>query len=242
MAYADTAKVEAHIADLLNAQGGVWNGSIIDARRGNVIDSIRQARIESGMEILRAIARNPQHGYYGPLSVLTTVAHNAFLPVHDGEPGVPLIVPYSGAAAREGRPRSPDQIDSYRNDLSASPIYSGALDGAQVAHNQADADGRPSPVSCLYSLVNGRFKFTGHTAQIPLVQLTRAMADTAVPETYEPTLVKLSIPRLTKEGDNLAEISERFRAWGQEDLLQIEGGAMKIRPVPNVVLAQRAGV
>jgi hypothetical protein len=88
--------------------------------------------------------------------------------------------------------------------------------------------------------VNGRFKFTGLSAQIPLVQVTRTMADVAVPENYEPTLTKLSIPKLLKEGTKLNAFAESFRAWGQEDLLQIEGGILKVRNVPAVVMAQKA--
>jgi hypothetical protein len=238
MPYANSTRVENHIADVVNAQGGVWGGAIIDGRFGSTIDAIRQARIESGMEILRAISRNPMHGYYGSYTVLITVAHNAFLPDHDGEPGIPIIVPYAGAAAREGRPKSPDKIDSYRNDSASSPAYTGSASGAAVGHDQGYM-GRPSPVSCFYSIVNQRFKFTGYSAQIPLVQLTRTMADASVPESYEPTLVKLAIPKLVKEGSNLSLYAGEYRALGQEDLVQIEGGVLKVRAVPNVAASQK---
>lgn len=237
MPFADPTRVANHIKDILNATTAGWGGAINDARRSD--GAISQARIDSGMEILRAIAGNPQHGDFGSIATLIAVNHNQFLPAHDGEPGIPQIVPFAGADPREGIPADPDEIDSYRGDLTASPIYSGALDGQSVAHDAA-AVGRISPTSCRYSMVNGYFKFTGLSAQVPLIQLTRAMADTGVPENYEPTIVKLSIPKLVKEGDNLAQYASQYAADGKQDLIEITGGAMRVRPLPNIVIGQKA--
>jgi hypothetical protein len=243
MGFCDPVKVENHIIDIINAAPAGYGTAITDDRRrphpttGD--NAITQARIESGMEILRAIASNPQHGWFGSLCTLVAVAHDAFIPAHDGEVGIPRIVPYSGATAREGIPADPDEIDSYRNDLPGAAFYSGALDGVQVAHDQVDANGYPSPLSCRYSIVNNRFKFTGYSAQIPLIQLTRTMADASVPDVYEATIVKLAIPKLVKEGDSLDAISERYRAAGMDDLILIMKGEMQVRPIPNIVIGQQ---
>jgi hypothetical protein len=206
-------------------------------------DDVKAARIAAGMEILRAIAGNPLHSDYGSLITLVTVAHNAFLPAHDGEPGIPVIIPFDGADARDGYPADPDQIDSWRADVADSPLYSGALDGTQAGHNQ-QSNGRMSPVACRYSIAAGRFKFTGLSAQIPLIQLTRTMADTGVPENYEPTIVRLSVPRLVKPNEPFYQLAREMGADGKQDLVEIMGGAMKVRPLsqPNIVTEQKQSI
>jgi hypothetical protein len=202
---------------------------------------VNAARIAAGMEVLRAIASNPQHGDFGSLAALVTVAHNAFLPAHDGEIGIPLIVPFSGGTAMEGVLSDPDAIDSYRLDPTGS-IYTGGGDGTRVAHDAATGDGLPSPIAGRYSIVSGRFKFTGYSAQIPMIQLTRSMADTGVPENYEPTIVKLSLPRLVKKGDIYAETAGIYAQAGQLDLAAIMSGERMVSPLPDIATAQKAGV
>lgn len=200
---------------------------------------VHAARIEAGMEILRAIAGSPQNSFHGSLASLVTVAHNAFLPAHDGEPGIPVITPFSGGTPVDGTPEKPGRIDSYRADPLTS-IYTGTSDGVRVAHDAADALGLPSPIAGRYSIVNGRLKFTGLSAQVPLIQLTRTMADTGVPEQYEPTVVKLAIPKLNIAGRE--GVQRFYAAAGERDLQLIREGSLEVQPVPNVELAQKAGV
>lgn len=237
MAFADPARVESHIKDILNATDLGWGGSVTDARRSSA--AVTQARIEAGMEVLRAIASNPQNGFHGSLATLVTVTHNQFLPAHDGEPGVPTITTFPSGTVLDGIPADPDEIDSYRFNPGA---YSGGYDGVAVSHDSSAGGGIPSPVAGRYSIVNGRIKFTGYSAQIPLIQLTRAMADTSVPENYEPTVVKLAIPKLVKEGDNLANYASAYAQAGQQDLIQIANGALEVSPIPDIAAAQRQGV
>lgn len=238
MGNADPTRIANHIQDILNASSAGWGGTIDSGRRS--AEAIEQARIESGMEVLRAIASNPQNPHYAALVNLVDVEHGAQLPDFDGVPGIPVIVPFVGADPREGIPADPDEIDSYRADVTDSPIYTGALDGTAVAHDQRTQSGRMSPVACRYSLVNGRLKFTGLSAQVPLVILTRTMADTGIPENYEPTVVKLAIAKLVKEGDNLERYAPAYAAAGKQDLIEIMGGAPKVPPVPDIVMAQKA--
>ncbi len=240
MAFADPIRISRRIKFVLNAVR-TWTGSIEKAVYND--DAMEAARIESGFEVLRAISANPQNGHHGSLCVMVTMTNGQFLPAHDGEMGVPQIVPFSGAQAVDGQPTKAGRVDSWRADpAGAGAVYSGAADGTPVAHNLADSDGRPSPVAGFYEVVNGRFKFTGHTAQIPVIQLTRAMADTGIPEVYEDTVIKLAIPKLVKVGDALEQIAGLYLNAGMADLAAIRNGELFVPPVPDVAAAQKAGV
>jgi hypothetical protein len=252
MAYADTDRVENHIKDILNAVQN-WGGIVASKRRSH--EAIEQARIESGMDILRAIASNPQNGYHGNLATLVTVTHNQKLPPFDGLPGIPLIQVYQvpdelplqkkdpkatpDGPEVAGVPADPDEIDSYRL---APQIYTGGWGGEPTPHDQADPTDMPSEVAGLYAIVNGFFKFTGAAAKIPLITLTWDMANLQVPEAYEPTLVKLSIPKLVKEGDNLSAYASAYAQAGMIDLQEIRSGAENVSPIPDLATAQKAGL
>lgn len=324
MPYADVTILDAHIADILNA-AQQWAGVITAGIRHP--DEIANARKQAALEVLGAISTNPAHGYYGDLSTLVSVAHNSFLPAHDGEIGTPKIIPFAGATAREGIPADPDEIDSYRNNPAA---YTGALDGVVVPHDQSNANrvegaivtagltdggagyevgdtgtvdagdglaayevlsvvdgavetfmltsrgsnyevaegvptinggaqpgagegftqnvlsvgttgsGAQSPISCRFSIVSSYFKFTGLSAQIPMMIITEEMRDEKIPLRLGPAVVKLAIPKLVKPGDALGLIAGAYASDGKQDLVEIAGGAMQVRPVravPDVVPA-----
>lgn len=324
MPYAVVADLDKHIADILNAAAS-WGGVITAGIRHP--DEIANARQQAALEVLSAISTNPTHGYYGDLSSLINVAHNSFLPAHDGEIGTPKIVPFEGAAEREGIPADPDEIDSYRNNPGA---YTGALDGIVVPHDQPSANrvegsildaevgeggegyavgdtgsiddgdglatyevltvtdgavetfmlvnrgsgyevtddvatiaggvqpgegagftqnvlsvgsagtGVQSPLSCRFSIVSSYFKFTGFRARIPMITITEEMRDTKIPLRLGPAVVKLAIPKLVKPGDALSLIAGAYAADGKQDLVEITGGAMQVRPVragPDIVPA-----
>lgn len=216
---ADPQRMNAQIYAVLDRPG------FVELPKGDV----DAARIDSGMAVLKAIAANPTNGNFGPLATLVSIGHNQFLPSHIGNPGIPLIVPFAGADAREGVLAEPQEIDSYR----ANPAgYTGGLDGVVVPHDQKDASNNPSPLACRYSIVQGRFKFTGLTAQLPLVQLTRQMADTGVPDVYEATIVKLSILKLVKPSSEFFGIARAYDLLGREDLVEIQGGKVMVKAVP----------
>lgn len=241
MPFADLTRIDNRIKEILNL-ASEWAGAIENSAFSN--EGVIAARTEAGLEVLRAIAANPQNGHYAAAATLVSIAHNAFLPAHDGEPGIPIIRAFDGGPLMEGRPATPDEIDSYRMDPGSELIYSGGADGDAVAHNEADANNLPSPVAGFYSIVNGRFKFTGFSAEIPLIQVTRAMAETvsAIPEMYESTVIKLAVPKLTKVGHAGHLIADRFLNAGMVDLKAIAEGAMSVPPVPDVVMADKAGV
>lgn len=325
MPYAVNADLDAHIADILAAAAS-WAGVITAGIRSAA--EIANARQQSCLEVLGAITTNPEHGYFGDLAALVTVAHNSFVPAHDGEIGTPKIVPFLGAAQRDGIPSDPDEIDSYRNDPAS---YTGAVDGIVTAHDQPTATrtegailtteinqagagyeggdtgtiaagdglatyevltvdaggevltyrlnlrgsnydvaeavatitggaqagagagftldiltigtsgtGRQSPLSCRFSIMSAYFKFTGLTAQIPMIIITTAMRDGKVPLRLGPAVVKRAIPKLVKPGDALYLIAGEFARDGKQDLVEIAGGAMSVRPVkavPDIVAA-----
>lgn len=319
MPYADPTDLDSHIADILNA-ATTWAGAIASGIRS--APAIANARQQAALEVLGAISENPEHGYYGELSELVSVVHNSFLPAHDGQIGVPKIVPFAGATARDGFPARADQIDSFRDNPAA---YTGSLDGIVTAHDQPTAtrvegaiidsvlsavganyvvgdtgtintgdglatyevltvdidggvttyelnlrgsgyavsqgvttavggaqpgigtgfaidimaigstgSGKRSPLSCHFSIVSSYFKFTGLSAQIPMIIISETMRDTQIPLRLGPTVVKRAIPKLVKPGDPLFLISREYEIDGKQDLVEIVGGAMKVRPVRAV--------
>lgn len=251
MLYATAQQIEDYIVYVLNATTDGYGTAITDAKRkpnpGDADNNpITHARRFNSARVLKAIASNPKHGNFGDLMTLVDAEHNSFL-TYDGEVGIPRIVPFEGATAREGEEATPDQIDSWRLDAEyaaeegAFSAYTGALDGVAIPHNLADANGRPSPISCRYSIIAAYFKFTGFSAQIPMIRIDDDMIDNKIPFDLAPTVIKLSIPMSVKEGDNLYQIAPMYGALGEGELIRIAGGEMKAQPVPmpNIVTAQK---
>jgi len=190
----------------------------------------------ASMQILRLIASNPNHPYFSSLMTLVDVNDGDFLPKHEGSPGVPMIVPYPGGEARSGILADPDDIDSYKHDITTGKyraLYSGAVDQQAVAYNEQTKGGRISPTACRYSFKNGQFHFTGDSAKVPLVQIDRDTAASLVPEDYEPTAVRLVISWLGKPWDKFYPICLRFAQEVREDLRLIAAGSMQVQPLPE---------
>lgn len=198
---------------------------------------VNAAVIAGAVEVATTIATNPQHGDFGALATLVSIAHNAFIPAHDGEPGVPVIVPFADADAISGVPARPEQIDAYR----ATPdVFTGAYEGVSVPHDEADAHGRQSPLAGFYSIIADYFKFTGFSAEIPLVQLSRSSVPSGLADTYEPTIVKVALRYLMRPGAAWNEICAKFATLGEQDLEEIRKGASQVPPVPIIEVEQRA--
>lgn len=234
--YAVKELIEKHIIDRMNA-AAAWGGAIASGIRS--ADAVTNARRQAAMEIVGAIARNPQHGFFGDLAALVDVAHNAFVPAHDGDIGIPQITPFNGATARDGLVAKSIQIDSWRDNPAS---YTGVLDGVSVPHDEADEDGRRSPLSCRWSIEAGLFKFTGVSAKIPMIIITETMSDDKVPLGLSSAVVKLAIPKLVKPGDKLYLIAAADARDGRDDLLSIQEGAMVARPprsIPDIAMAQK---
>lgn len=84
-------EIESIIKSVLNASG-TWGGAVADPRR--FAEVVTKSRIYATMEVIKAIAGNLQHGYWGVLQSLVAVEHDAFLPFHNGKHGLPLISPH----------------------------------------------------------------------------------------------------------------------------------------------------
>jgi hypothetical protein len=198
-------------------------------------------------EVIKAVASDPNNSYFSSLATLVTVSNGDMLPQYEGQPGVPLIVPYPGAEARSGIPADPDEIDSYRHDIVTGPgykaLYSGSVDAKAVAYNAQTKGGRVSPTACRYSIVNGQIKFTGDTCQIPLVQVDISNAAGAVdqvPSAYEPTTLRLAIGWLGQPWDKFYPICLRMALEARNDLAAIRAGARAVPPLSPTMMAQKA--
>lgn len=79
---------DSMIKSVLNASE-TWGGDVADPRRFE--EAVAKSRIFGTLEVIKAIAGNLQHGYWGVLASLVRVENGAFLPFHLGAHGLPLI-------------------------------------------------------------------------------------------------------------------------------------------------------
>jgi hypothetical protein len=234
--FAVVTDIDAQIADVLNA-AAEWAGAI--TLGSTSADAIALARKQSWLEIIRAIGGNPEGPYWATLA--TYVDHEipdgedgVRLADHEGEVGIPKIVPFEGATPRSGRPADPDEIDAYRLETADKPCFTGEITGVGVPHDQADEDGTMSSISCRYSIVTNYLKFTGKTCKVPMIVITEAMLTEKILLALSPTVTKRAIPKLVKPGSNIALIAGAYGADGKQDLVEINGGAISVRPVRSV--------
>lgn len=128
------------------------------------------------------------------------------------------------------------EIDSYRADPVGS--YTNMLGEGSLRHDQIRSSSIVrSPVTCRYSTENGYIKFTGYACRIPMIQqpvdtaASNTLADGSIPVQLAPTVVRLAIGLLVKEGDTLARIAAMYAAQGEIDLAQIKAGASSVAPI-----------
>ena len=200
----------------------------------------------ASVEVLKAVASNPNNSYFSSLTELVDVANGAQLPAYEGEPGIPLIVPFPGAEPRAGIPADPDEIDSYRHDLVTGPyraLYSGSVDAKAVACDAPTKLGRVSPTACRYSIVNGRLTFTGDTAQVPIVKpFDSSDPNTAVdqvPSAYEPSVLRLVLSWVGQPWDKFYPICLRMEVEARNDLNLIRAGKPVVPPFSPTMMAQK---
>lgn len=231
MNFATEADIENQIMDILNAAKTYGGGVTVKHRTAG---GIAAARVAAGKAVLRAIFSNPQGEYFGGFISLVEFdpADDNFITETSTVVGIPVIQPFPDAPRRQGIPADVDEIDSFIN---SPELYTGAVDGAPVPHDEPDADGKMSPIACRYNITNRRLTFTGYKAYVPLLpEITDTLARTSIPQGVSPAVVKLAIPLCVKEGDNLALISREYAADGKQDLVEIAGGAIRVRPVRTV--------
>jgi hypothetical protein len=125
-----------------------------------------------------------------------------------GESDIIEIQPYTAASWITGSPKSPQQIDSFRENLNE---FYGSL----------DHDVQYSPLSGFYAIDNGRVKFTGTAARIYIPVIDRDDVTDLIPDEYEDTWVSCSVPLCLKEGDNLQGIASMYAQMGSAGLQAI---------------------
>lgn len=231
-------EIENMIKYILNATS-TWGGAVEDLRR--LEQAVVKSRIYGTLEVIKAIAGNAQHGFWGVLASEVTVAHNAFLPAYFGVHGLPQIMPAEdwNGEAMTGVEADPDEIDSWRNDNPTVFSLHNRLCGDDAVHNELDGEGLPSVNTGRYSLVNSQLKFTGYECTIPMVVYQESDCATKTPIFALPTIVKLAPLWNLKEGDNLNGIASTLVTAGQNDLDRIANGAVTVSPVSDVMEIQK---
>lgn len=210
----DLAKKQ--VVSLLNANTrtlGVASYSTTPGDLGWLAEEIDTAVDGAALATLQAACEGV-HPARQAFIVNTTVTHAAALPLHYGAIGVPVITPYDGAAFTiQGVRKSVDDISAYR--INESNIY------GSVAHNLANGT-KASQLAGYYAHVNGIFYFTGFSCVVPLAILTRS-STTSVPDVFEPTIIKLAMGSLAKDGAASDNFSY-FQQLGMTDLNTIRAG------------------
>jgi hypothetical protein len=244
--FADYQDINAQIIDILNANEASTFSETVDTsdsgdeRRSDA--AIDEARRKSAYRIFAAIGMNPAHPYWGELSTLETVVHNATIPPCYGNIGTPLIQPYDGftggnAGFLTGLPKPAGDIESAR--LNTKGSVTNYFNSQTVqAHNEARATDVMSPVSCWYSTQNGTLQFTGFAAKVPMIKVpevladAETMADTKIPLELAATNVKLAVGLLMKEGDStILRLGLALMQLGEADLIDIRNGAIRTEPI-----------
>lgn len=250
-------EIENTVKDILNAgESSVFGGAIKDKRRS--AEAIAAARRKATLEVVRAVAENPNHGLWKSLAEETEVQHDAFLPPYLGAIGVPQFEVQIGEGepvVSAGLEERPELVDAYRNDPLG--LFTGFMSIAPISADGAMTDltsgyqGYPSRTACRYSIMNNRLKFTGAKCKIPLVPFVEPNGET--PEVfnnyidartyklaaYFPTVVKLAMQYLIKEGDNLMPIALNLTNLGMRDLAGITSGKIRVEPLPAISELQR---
>lgn len=199
--------VLTRITDVVNIQTpGTWSSTVASTNLDRNAQAITEAVREAAMMIARAILANPTHVHRNLFvsGTPTSLTHGSELPDMAGESDLIEIQPYSGASWFTGVPKTPQQIDSFRDN--PSNLYG-------TTHTT-----QGSPLAGYYAIDNGRVKFTGYAARIYVPAIDRTTVTGLIPDEYEPTWVKLGAGLCLKEGDNLLPIGSTYYNWGLQDL------------------------
>lgn len=210
--------------------------------------AIESARRMAAHKIFSAIGSNPSHPYWGQLKTDVPVANGGVIPPYYGEIGVPQIS-VNGGTYRNGYPADGDEIDSWRNDESGTFSNFYGTEDDQAYNETTDPDDVMSPMALKYNTGGGVLVYTGSNAKIPMIAVpgnlsdAEDMADNKIPFNLAALNVKLALPLLVKEGDNLFRTAAFLGQQGENELLQVAGGAVKVQPIDvakAIQLSQRA--
>lgn len=228
---ADETTVRQRVTEILNACApGTFSSTIATNYLDRNASAIQEAVREAALMIARAICSNPNHVHRGVYvsGTPTALTHGGELPDMAGEGDLVEIQPVAAGSYIVGTPRTAQEIDSYRSNVSS--LYN------SVGHTTAN-----SPLAGYYNISQGRIRFTGNAAQMYHPTISRSTASSLVPDEYEDTWVKLSVGLCLKEGDNLLPIGTTYYNWGVADLAQVASmGTVPPVPPPERAMQARA--
>ncbi len=211
---ADQTRVLKRTLEILNlSEAGGYAATLSTRNKTRNIDAITDLVIEAGLDLLRVLGETPNE-YRSLLTNTLTPVHGAQLPEHVGDPVFVEIQKYDSKPNWEpAERRDYKKVNAYR--LNTDNIYD-SLD-----HDVAD-----SPLAGYYDIWEQRFYFTGFAARIGLVQIVRADTATKIPETLEPTWVRLAVGNSAKAGDGTYSQSMAgvYGQRGQNDLEDFKAG------------------
>lgn len=226
---ADETTVKQRCTEILNAcDPGTFSATINTHNKHRNASVITEAVREGALMIARAICSNPNHVHRGLYvsGTPTALTHGGELPDMAGEGDLVEIQPVAAGAYIVGTPRTAQEIDSYRSNVST--LYS------KTDHNATD-----SPLTAYYNISQGRIRFTGNAAQMYHPVISRSTASSVVPDEYEDIWVAISAGLSMKEGDNLMPQAQFYMMYAQSQLGMVTGMGT-VQPIPPVERAMQA--
>ncbi len=230
---ADLTRVQAQVTILLNANtrdasgNPVYSSTVGDKARHAT--EIQNSCYNAALEVANAICETASHPFRSEFIEVMDLNHGEPIPFHYGDFSPPEIVPFANAGyCMRGIKSTPDRIDSYRRNR--HNVYS------PVAHDASDG-GQASPITGYYDVVNSIFYFTGYQATAMLCLVERTTVFTKLPDSTEPTIIKLACALSSKEGDTSDGLFQSWAALGMQDLQMIRSGGTEFPPVD---MAQQA--
>lgn len=171
--FANHLDIQAQINDIINANTpgvhspDVGAGVTADLRYSNGM--VTAARRMAAIQIIDAIASNPNHSFWTEYATDVVVTHGSSIPSCYGQIGVPKIKRHATGEYETALPVSAAQIDSFRANVAGT--FSSPLVGRDdaPAHDAEYPLGVPNPLSGKYSTENGVLKFTGYECKVPMV-------------------------------------------------------------------------
>lgn len=210
-------------ANAKNADGSMIYSTVVADDRRHATE-ISDEVTEAALAVLHAIARSTRSGFRGALVAEVDVNHGARIPDHIGPIGVVKIQRFDGDTFRKGERRPAAEIESLRENR--HNLY------AEVAHDQQDDEGNPSPISGFYDDLNDELFYTGSLAHVPIATVARADAANKVPEVCEDVVVALAFALAVKDGDiSLTSLGSHYGSYATAQLGALEAGAMTIEPL-----------
>lgn len=221
--------VRRRVTEILNACApGTYSEAVDTAYFDRNSLAILQAIKEGALLVAKAICSNPNHVHRNLFisDTPTALTNGGEMPDMAAEPDVIQIKPYVNGPWITGVSRDVQQVEAFRTN--ANSLYS------TLNHNTQN-----SPLSGYYAIHNGRFYFTGDSAQVYMPVISTSTVTTLIPDEYESTWVSLSVGLTVKEGDNLFPIAQYYYNMGMNDLSAV-AGMSTVQPVPSPELAKQA--